>query len=160
MFLPSNCVNSDGNVICDPRLKPLDLLDGPNEIKRAINPVGSPMVAFSPSQSSQVSNDISSPSASPIRLKLPVSPSPAYMTNVPQVTPQTQYTPQPQSVPQDSPTFAPPTPFTSIYTPSTYVPNTVAYPDSSQYQYQVVVPSYYNPQRDITGSKSYVQVPS
>ncbi len=158
MFLPSNCVNSDGNVICDPRLKPLDLLDGPNEIKRAINPVGSPMVAFSPLQSSQVSYDISSPSASPIHLKLPMSPSPAYMTNVPQDAP--QGVPQNVPQPQDSPTFAPPTPFSTIYTPSTYVPPSSTYPDSSQYQYQVVVPSYYNPQRDITGSKSYVQVPS
>lgn len=145
MFLPSNCLNSEGNVICDPRLKPLDLLDGPNEIKRAINPVGSPMVAFSPLQSPQIYRNMSSPSASPIQLKLPMSPSPAYMTDDPQDAPQ----------PPDSPTFT-----SSTYAPTSYTHNTSVYPDSSQYQYQVRIPSYYNPQRDITGSKSYVRVPS
>jgi NLI interacting factor-like phosphatase len=145
MFLPDSCVDSNGTVICDPRLKPPDLLDGPNEIRRVINPIGSPMVAFSPSQSPQISQDIQSPSASPIRLKLPMSPSPVYTTD----THQNIYQPP------DSPTFT-----SATYAPTSYTQNMSAYPNSSQYQYQARIPSYYNPHRDITGSKSYIQVPS
>ena len=143
MFLPNSCIGTDGSVICDPRLKPVNLLDEPSEIKRTIDPVGSPMVAFSPLRSPRMTGDIATPSLSPINLKLPMSPSPAYLVDYDNEPTQLGLrTETPGSIPKppDSPTFRPDPPYSNGYS--------------------VRVPTYYGSQRDITGSQYYVRVPS
>lgn len=149
MFLPNRCIDSNGDIICDPQLQPLDLLDGPNEIIRVVNPVGSPMVAFSPSRS-PMPNNIYSPGNSPIRLKLPLSPTYSQTTER-----------EDTSRPPDSPTFARDT--NRYYQVRVPGRSPMKVPGSSRERggfSRSEVPTYYGNQRDITGSQAYVRVPS
>lgn len=98
LFLPSRCIEENGKIKCDPRLKNADILLSSDEIRRDVTSIESQFIAFSPSRSPRRENSGYNLRSPHIELKIPKSPRGVYN---PQKASDDEFKPP------DSPTFTP-----------------------------------------------------